>query len=477
MAVSEGTLPPRYSEPRRVGQGGMGDIFAARDTELGRDVAVKVLAERYASDVSLRERFKREALAVARLSGHPHIVTIFDVGEHDGRPFIVMELLPGGSLAERARSGPVPVDEALSWLDQAADALDAAHAEGIVHRDVKPANLLFGSRGELRVADFGIARVLDESTADGMTQTGMVLGTSGYLSPEQASGSPASPASDVYSLGVVAYELLTGGRPFQRASTTAEAAAHIHEPVPSASAQGVGLPRSVDPVFERALAKEPDDRPGSAKQLVAELRQVLVAPEPETTRVAPGVVRGPAHRARPGWLIPLLAALLVVGAVTAALVASRGEETSTTTRARPTVLTEKGTTVVTTVIETVTTAPEEEEEEPPPPPVSPPPASPPPASPPPASGELSASQAAAQNDRAFGLMNQGRYEEALPLIQQALPALAGVSPNEAYAEYNLGKTLVELGRCDEAIPHLERSEQLQGARGPITAAKAQAQNC
>ena len=475
MAVTEGTLPPRYAAPRRIGHGGMGDIFAAEDSELGREVAVKVLAERYASDEALRERFKREALAVARLSGHPHIVTIYDVGEWEGRPFIVMELLGGGSLAERARSGTVAVDDALAWLEQAAEAIDAAHSEGIVHRDVKPANLLFDGRGELKVADFGIARVLDDSTA-GMTQTGMVLGTSGYLSPEQASGTPASAASDVYSLGVVAYELLTGGRPFERSSTTAEAAAHIHEPVPSASARGVGLPRSVDAVFERALAKAPEDRHATARELVEDLRGVLTAPAP--TRVAAGspaaaptVRRAAAPRFRPGWLVPVLAALLAGGVLLAVMLADDGDGSSTTTRGRPTVVTQQGETVVTTVVETVTTAPEES----PPPPPSPPAAPPP--SPPPAAGGLSAEEAAAQNDQAYALMNAGRYEEALPLIQEALPALRGVSPNEAYAEYNLGKTLLELGRCDEALSHLERSEQLQGARGEITAAKEAAQNC
>jgi eukaryotic-like serine/threonine-protein kinase len=207
----------------------MGEIYRARDLELGRDVAIKVLGERFADDDALRRRFKREALTAARLSGAPHVVTIFDVGEWEGRPFIVMEHLPGGSLAERARSAPVGHEQALAWLAQAALALDAAHAEGVVHRDIKPSNLLFDGRGELRVADFGIARVVDDTSA-GMTAAGTALGTAGYLSPEQARGEPATAASDRYALGVVAYELLTGGRPFERSSATAEAIAHAHEP-------------------------------------------------------------------------------------------------------------------------------------------------------------------------------------------------------------------------------------------------------
>src|SRR5688500_13267770 len=154
----------------------MGEILLAEDQELGRKVAVKLLDERFARDEAFRRRFRREALTAARLSGHPHVVTIYDVGEWNERPFIVMEYLPGGTLAERARAGIVPREQALVWLEQAAAALDAAHAEGIVHRDVKPANLLLNSRDELQVGDFGIARVADDATG-AMTAAGTVLGT------------------------------------------------------------------------------------------------------------------------------------------------------------------------------------------------------------------------------------------------------------------------------------------------------------
>ena len=174
-------------------------------------MAVKLLADRYAADVGIRERFKREALAAARLSGEPGAITIFDVGEWEDRPFIVMEYLAGGSLEDRLRrDGAQPPARALAWLEQAAAALDAAHRHGIVHRDVKPANLLLNERGELRVADFGIASA---AGMDSMTLTGTVLGTAGYLSPEQAQGERATPASDLYALAIVAYELLSGERP------------------------------------------------------------------------------------------------------------------------------------------------------------------------------------------------------------------------------------------------------------------------
>ena len=276
MAVDTQVLPPRYRSPRRLGRGAMGDIYLATDDLLGREVAVKVLAERYAADVGIRERFKREALAAARLSGEPGAITIFDVGEWDERPFIVMEYLSGGSLEDRLeRDGAEPPERALAWLEQAATALDAAHRHGIVHRDVKPANLILNERGEVRVADFGIASAAD---MDSMTLTGTVLGTAGYLSPEQAEGERATPASDLYSLAVVAYELLSGERPFERDSPTAEAAAHVNSPVPSIAERCKNLPPEIDRVFQRALSKDPQRRQRSATAFVAELRDVLSRP-------------------------------------------------------------------------------------------------------------------------------------------------------------------------------------------------------
>ena len=194
MATGSVKLPSRYAGARLIGHGGMGDIYLAEDTVLGRQVAVKMLDDRFAKDPDVTKRFTREALAAAKLSGHHNIVTIFDVDECDGRPMIVMEYLSGGTVAERAREGPVEREEALDWLEQTAAALDDAHQAGIVHRDVKPANLLLDERNEVHVGDFGIARVIDESTM-GMTVAGTVLGTAGYLSPEQARGEPATHAS------------------------------------------------------------------------------------------------------------------------------------------------------------------------------------------------------------------------------------------------------------------------------------------
>src|SRR3954449_12634411 len=246
MTVRDGILPERYTGPQAVGHGGMGEIFRATDTSLGRAVAIKVLDDRYAQDANVRARFTREALAAARLSGNPNIVTIYDVGEHAERPFIVMEYLGGGSLEERLRDGgPVPVRQALEWLEQAANALDAAHREGVVHRDVKPANLLLDRTGRIHVADFGIASA---AGMDSLTQTGTVLGTASYLAPEQAKGERATPASDRYALGVVAFELLAGRRPFEADSVAAEALAHVTGDVPPVSEVAPALPRELDAV-------------------------------------------------------------------------------------------------------------------------------------------------------------------------------------------------------------------------------------
>jgi tRNA A-37 threonylcarbamoyl transferase component Bud32 len=451
VAAQEEILPGRYEQPRLVGRGGMGEIYLAHDRMLGRTVAVKLLAERLAEDPELRERFRREALTAARLSSEPHVVTIFDVGEHEGRPFTVMEYLPGGTLAGRLR-GPVAPAQALSWLTQAAEALDAAHAHGVVHRDVKPANLLFDGSDRLQVVDFGIARLVDETL--GMTAPGTILGTAGYLAPEQASGRETTAASDRYALAVVAYELLTGRRPFERGSETAEAAAHIHEPVPPPSEEGVGLPESVDAVFARALAKNPVHRYPTAIAFVDALADGL-----RGTALPPA--QPPARRRGALGLLAVAAAiLLALGGVAAALVA-RGDDGQTPAASPELQTVTRQITVEqqpTTVVQTITDAPTETEPLPAPP------------------GQLSVEEAAALNDQAFGLMQDGEWEQALPLLEEAVKGLKNTYSDdfryEAYAEYNLGRTLAELGDCKQARHHLDRSEKLQGERTEIDQARA-----
>ncbi|MDP9383632.1 MAG: serine/threonine protein kinase, partial [Actinomycetota bacterium] len=284
MSSASIPLPERYRVKGHVASGGMASVYAAHDELLGRDVAVKILAEHLNEDVSAKVRFQREARAAAGLSSHPHVVTIYDVGDHEGRSFIVMELLTGGSLAQVLKSGrEIPREKAVGWLRDAASALDAAHAAGIVHRDIKPANLLLDERESLMIADFGIARIAME---DGMTATGQVLGTAAYLSPEQALGDPASAASDLYALAVVGFELLTGRRPFTAEHFAAQARAHIEDPPPRASEVRPDLPPSVDAVLDRGLAKDPAGRWPSAPAMVEALEAALEAPEEdlETTR-------------------------------------------------------------------------------------------------------------------------------------------------------------------------------------------------
>ena len=491
-------LPSRYARPEKIATGGMGEIYVAEDETLGRRVAIKLLADRYSRDGAIRRRFTREALAAARLSGHPHIVTIFDVGEADGgRPFIVMEYLAGGTLADRARSGPVDREQALTWLRQSADALDEAHRNGIVHRDVKPANLLLDERGSLKVGDFGIARIADETTS-GMTIAGTVLGTAGYLSPEQARGEPVTAASDVYALGIVAYELLTGGRPFEGGSATAEAAAHLHQPVPPASERGVGLGREVDDVFDRVLAKDPGARYASASAFVEALSASLVA-RAGTTREFPAAVGVPATRketrrepqrgARPrrprdesrsrAWLPllgVLLAALMIGGVVLAATVGNDdGGRTQAPTDPGTTAVTVEKTLPGTTVEATVTVTTEAAPTEPPPAPApSPAPApQPAPTPPPPSGGNLSIAQARAVTDESTGELRAGNYQRAYALAEEALGTLRGTGEiYEAYALYNAGRSLAEMGRCGQALEYLNRSEAIQGRRTEIDQARA-----
>src|SRR4051794_13709321 len=280
------SLPDRYRVVKHLANGGMGSVWEAHDELLDRDVAVKLLASHLGEDERARRRFQREARAAAGLSSHPHVVTIYDVGEHRSRVFMVMEIMRGGTLGDRLRSGKrIPHETALRWLREAAGALDAAHEAGVVHRDIKPGNLLLDGHDRLAVADFGIARVAWE---DQLTATGQVLGTAAYLSPEQAMGEPATPATDRYALAVVAYELLTGTRPFEAEHFAAQARAHVEDPVPPASERARGLSRAVDAVLERGLAKDPADRWPSSAQFVDELERTLNVEKTAPTRALTG---------------------------------------------------------------------------------------------------------------------------------------------------------------------------------------------
>jgi eukaryotic-like serine/threonine-protein kinase len=467
VAVTTDILPPRYRDAERIGHGGMGDIYRATDSVLGREVAVKILADRYAQDKPVRERFTREALAAARLSGEPNIVTIFDVGEHNGRPYIVMEHLSGGSLDDVIRSGGAqPPQRVFTWLEQAARALDTAHARGIVHRDVKPGNLLLDRERNVYVADFGIASA---AGMDSLTMTGTVLGTAGYLSPEQAQGERATPASDRYALAVVAFELLTGSRPFEADSPTAEAAAHVNAPVPSISARA-DLPRELDRCFERALSKDPARRFPTCAEFVAALRSAFAEAAGQTRQLAPvpptAATRTlpPPRRSSSAW--PLLIGLIVAGAVAGALLAYFLTRGGSSSPSAPTTIITHVQTVTTqgqvTTVErpvTVTTSPTNR-----PPATS--------SAPPAPSGQSGVDL----NNAGYAKMQAGDYAGALPLLEAAVQKLDGSGVlDEAFAKYNLAYTRYHLGNCDGVLDLLDQAEAIEGRKGPIDRLRAQAQ--
>jgi serine/threonine protein kinase len=413
-------------------------------------VAIKVLHPHVIGDAEARERFTREARAAARVSDHPHVVTIYDIGEQDGTPFIVMELFSGGSVADRVRGGRIPRATALRWLEEAASALDHAHKHDIVHRDVKPANLLLDARDRLAVADFGIARIATDH--GGLTQTGLVVGTAAYLSPEQALGRPASAASDRYALAVVAFELLTGERPFKGETVAAQARAHAEADPPAASAVNPSLPRAVDRVLRRGLDKDAALRWGTASRMVEALDDASA--QEETRPIEPVQRRRVPTRLLAG------AAALIAGAAVAAFALSGGDDgapepiaASTTQKAaskakphkqrKPKTVTQTETQVVTQAA--------------PPPTETTPPAETAPTSDP--------TQLQAQGHE---LILNGDPAGAIPVLQQAVAdcPVAQTDPC-AYAYYDLGHALRLAGRPEEAIPVLETRLQNPNQRGTV----------
>lgn len=482
-------LPDRYRVLHRVATGGMATVLAASDEVLGREVAIKILAEALASDESARRRFTREARAAARVSDHPNVVTIYDIGETDDDPpvaFIVMELLTGGTVSERLKSGaPIPHTVALRWLEQAAAALDTAHAVDIVHRDVKPANLLLDPQGNLKVADFGIATLASEAP---LTQTGQVVGTAAYLSPEQAMGRPATAASDRYALGVVAYELLTGRRPFAEATPAAQALAHIEGSVTPPSVVAPGLPSGVDAVLERALAKDPADRPASAALLVGELTGALgptavtgvAHPQPRFDRATPSpraavrrTPRPPAaaaavgadaereRRSRLGLLAIAATVLLLAGVAVAALAGGgdKGKRTAASTTAahhhRAAASRTHTAPTATTHASAVTSA------------------STAPAAPAGAGGVPA--DAAGIEQQAHAAIGAGDYAGAINALNGMVSHCpVAVTDPCAFAWYDLGYALLQNGMAGQAIPVLEQRLQNPNQQSVVQATLDQA---
>jgi len=274
MADVGHVLGGRYHLAELVGQGGMATIYRARDTKLGRDVAVKVLRAEYGSDVNFLARFQREAQAAAQLN-QPNVVAVFDYGQDPVGPYIVMELVTGGDLALALRErGQLPPTAAASIAQQIADALDAAHARGIVHRDIKPSNVLLSTGGRVKVADFGIAQAFTDAQ---LTMTGVTMGSVHYFSPEQARGDPVSFPSDIYSVGLVLYEMLTGQRAFTGGSAAEVAMARLSGRIPTPAAVRPDVPMALDAIVRWVLQPDPRARP-SASELSAALGRFLADP-------------------------------------------------------------------------------------------------------------------------------------------------------------------------------------------------------
>lgn len=289
-------IAERYELEELVGTGGMSSVYRARDRLLERHVALKILHATFGADADTVERFRREARAVAQLS-HPNIVTVIDRGEDRGRQFIVFEYVAGENLKEVVRrEGPLPVRRALELMLEVANALAFAHHRGLVHRDVKPQNVLLNGGGTAKVTDFGIARSLD--VEHGMTQTGTVLGTSNYIAPEQASGQPVDAYTDVYSLGVVLFELLTGDVPYSGENFVAIAMRHLNDPVPDVLERRPDVPPAVAAAIERAMAKDPADRFETMDELAAELEACLAELEEDPAAAATMIVERPLVRER-----------------------------------------------------------------------------------------------------------------------------------------------------------------------------------
>jgi serine/threonine protein kinase/beta-lactam-binding protein with PASTA domain len=336
----------RYRVLGRLGVGGMATVYLAEDSSLGRKVALKVMAERYAEDGEFVERFRREAQAAARLN-HPNIIAVYDRGEANGRPYIAMEYLQGRTLKQMIqKEGPLPAERAIAIAMQVLAGLRYAHEHGVVHRDVKPHNVLVGDDGRIKVTDFGIAHAGDPQ----MTEVGSIVGTAQYLSPEQARGRTVGPQTDIYSLGVVLYEMLAGRVPFEGDSSVAIAMQHVSDEPPALRSLAPLVPESLAMVVAHAMLKEPTQRYASADEFTADLDRVrrgLVpvaatammaavpheptefVPAPEATRIAPRPAEtpllsgekpppgpSPRRRSRWPWLLVLLL-VLAVGALAA----------------------------------------------------------------------------------------------------------------------------------------------------------------
>ena len=335
MTVIGTLISERYRLEEKIGSGGMSSVYRAFDPTLERWVAIKLMHRDISHDPDQLERFRREARAVAQLN-HPHVVTVIDAGEDDGAPYIVFEYVEGETLKDRIRRfGRLPVSEAVAYAIEIGRALEAAHASKLVHRDVKPQNVLIDPDGRAKVTDFGIARSLE---AHGLTATGRVLGTTDYVSPEQALGHEVTGQSDIYSLGIVLYEMLTGETPFKADTQVAVAMKHVREPLPDVQRRRPEISASLAAVVERATSKETQNRYQDVSEMVHDLEEVLAieaARTGQTTGEATTVLQSlsgdtadfaPIRLRRPRRVLAFTVLVLALLAVTAVFLATRTEK-------------------------------------------------------------------------------------------------------------------------------------------------------
>ena len=302
-----------YRVLRKVGSGGMGVVYEAEDLKLHRRVALKFLTQGVAADAIALRRFEREAQTASALN-HPNICTIYEVEEYDRQPLIVMELLEGESLKERTRKGPIATEELLDFGIQISDALEAAQIKGIIHRDIKPGNIVIVGRGRVKILDFGLAKMLsrplveDEIEEESLTHEGVIPGTTAYMSPEQVKGEEIDGRSDLFSLGVVLYELATGQRPFAKKNRVLTMDAILHAQPPTPSTLNSQLPAGLDTIICRALEKDRERRYQHAADLRSDLLSLKRATESGTSAVVsavPAATRPKRHIA--GWMFALSA--------------------------------------------------------------------------------------------------------------------------------------------------------------------------
>src|SRR5262245_61868865 len=267
--MQQKVLNERYELDQKIGEGGMARVYRGRDLRLNRQVAIKVLHSHYASDTNFLQRFHHEAQAAANLR-HPNIVDVYDVGQDGDLHYIVMEYVPGSDLkALLMRNGALPIEQAVYVAECVANGLDAAHRVGMVHRDIKPQNIIVGEQGQVKITDFGIAK---SSFSTALTETGVTFGTADYISPEQARGQPATPRSDIYSRGITLSDMLTGRLPFGGDSSVAVAMQHVSSDPPPLRMYNPRIPPQLESLALRALNKEPDGRPATAREFARQLQ-------------------------------------------------------------------------------------------------------------------------------------------------------------------------------------------------------------